>query len=80
MASFLPQLVDVLWKTDAQQQLGVWLTMEPTAGGRGAWPEMEKVCLYPSIQFLLQQTAHMEVDTGPRPGTSLCLEMFIVSA
>lgn len=80
MASFLPQLVDVLWKTDAQQQLGVWLTMEPTAGGRGAWPEMEKVCLYPSIEFSLQQTAHMEVDTGPRPGTSLCLEMFIVSA
>mmetsp|Transcript_66983 Transcript_66983/g.97989 ORF Transcript_66983/g.97989 Transcript_66983/m.97989 type:complete len:164 (+) Transcript_66983:1-492(+) len=43
MASFLPQLVDVLWKAEPARQLAVWLTMEPTSGGQGAWPELEKV-------------------------------------
>mmetsp|Transcript_16192 Transcript_16192/g.25144 ORF Transcript_16192/g.25144 Transcript_16192/m.25144 type:complete len:98 (+) Transcript_16192:2-295(+) len=43
MASFLPQIMDVLWRADWTRELPIWLTMEPTSGGKGAWPELEKV-------------------------------------
>ena len=39
----MPQLVDELWRADPRKQRSLWLTMEPTSGGRGAWPELEKV-------------------------------------
>jgi len=43
MASFLPQIVDAVWDMDWRFELPVWLTMEPTIGGRGSWPELEAV-------------------------------------
>lgn len=43
MASFLPQIIDELWQADTRKQRSLWLSMEPTSGGRGAWPELERV-------------------------------------
>ena len=43
MASFLPQIIDEIWRADTRHQRTFWLTMEPTSGGRGAWPELERV-------------------------------------
>jgi hypothetical protein len=53
-AVFPDQIVDALWEgaqsgttdssvTKSDEVLPVWLTMEPTSGGRGAWPELEKI-------------------------------------
>ena len=70
MAAFLPQLVDVLWKAQAPAQLGVWLTMEPTSGGKDAWPELESVNQVAKRTLTLSGAA-LVVDTYalalPRP-------------
>ena len=43
MASFLPHFLDTVWRMDGENQAAMWLTMEPTSGGEGAWPELELV-------------------------------------
>ncbi|EKX31590.1 hypothetical protein GUITHDRAFT_149209, partial [Guillardia theta CCMP2712] len=42
-SSFLPQIVDAVWDFDWRYELPIWLSMEPTSGGKGSWPELEAV-------------------------------------